>query len=160
MALARAANWPWHPGGSGQACSTCALHRWMAVVTDDSGAEQVYTAAEAARALGISLDTLRRWDRSGKIVTRRDHANRRLVAASEVERLRVTPVDSLSARNRFRGVVRSVEVDGFLARVEIQVTDPARVVAIITREALEELGIQPGAPATAVVKSTSVMVDR
>ncbi len=129
-------------------------------MNDDPGSEQVYTAAEAARALGISLDTLRRWDRSGKLVTRRDHANRRLVAASEVERLRVAPADSLSARNRFRGVVRSVEVDGFLARVEIQVTDPTRVIAIITREALEELGLEPGASATAVVKSTSVMIDR
>jgi molybdopterin-binding protein len=129
-------------------------------MTDALSSEQVYTAAEAARALGISLDTLRRWDRAGKIVTQRDAANRRLVAASEVERLRVVPVESLSARNRFHGVVRSVEVDGFLARVEIQVTDPARVVAIITREALDELGLEPGTPATAVVKSTSVMVDR
>jgi molybdopterin-binding protein len=129
-------------------------------MTDALGSEQVYTAAEAARALGISLDTLRRWDRAGKIVTQRDAANRRLVAASEVERLRAAPAESLSARNRFRGIVRSVEVDGFLARVEIQVTEPARVVAIITREALDELGLEPGAPATAVVKSTSVMVDR
>ena len=68
--------------------------------------------------------------------------------------------DGLSARNRFRGVVRSVEVDGLLARVEIDVTEPARVVAIITRESAEELGLEPGSSAAGVVKSTSVMVER
>jgi molybdopterin-binding protein len=122
--------------------------------------ERLYTAAEAARALGVSLDTLRRWDRSGRIRTQRDAANRRLVPASEVERLRGGDAEALSARNRFGGVVRSVEVDGFLARVELDVTSPARVVAIVTREAVEELGLAPGKPATAIVKSTSVMLER
>ena len=122
--------------------------------------EQLYTASEAARTLGISLDTLRRWDRSGRIRTQRDDANRRLVPASEVRRLRGSSGEELSARNRFRGTVRSVEVDGFLARVEVDVTAPARVVAIITREAAEELGLRPGGGATAVVKSTSVMLER
>jgi molybdopterin-binding protein len=120
----------------------------------------LYSASEAARALGISLDTLRRWDRSGRIRTERDAANRRLVRASEVERLRGKADDELSARNRFRGVVRSVEVEGFLARVEIDVTEPARVVAIITREAVEELDLKAGVGAAAIVKSTSVMVER
>lgn len=119
-----------------------------------------YTASEAARALGISLDTLRRWDKSGRLRTQRDAANRRLVPASEIERLRGKADDELSARNRFRGIVRSVEVEGFLARVEIDVTEPSRVVAIITREAVEELGLKAGAGATAIVKSTSVMVER
>jgi molybdopterin-binding protein len=122
--------------------------------------EEVYTASEAARALGISLDTLRRWDRAGRIRTQRDEANRRLVPASEVRRLRGASTEELSARNRFRGVVRAVEFDGFLARVELDVTAPARVVAIITREAAEELELKPGRGATAVVKSTSVMVER
>lgn len=122
---------------------------------------QIYTAAEAARALGISLDTLRRWDRAGKVEVLRDAANRRMVAASEVERLKGGEGSgTLSARNRFRGVVRSVEVDGLLARVEIDVTEPARLVAIITRESAEELGLRPGGNATGVVKSTSVMVER
>ena len=122
---------------------------------------QTYTAPEAARALGISVDTLRRWDRDGKIRVERDSANRRVVPASEVERLR-GPVgdETLSARNRFRGVVRSVEVDGLLARVEIDVTEPARVVAIVTRESVEELGLKAGMSAAGVVKSTSVMVER
>jgi len=120
-----------------------------------------YTASEAARALGISLDTLRRWDREGRIRVRRDKANRRVVPAAEIERLRGTaepPV--LSARNHFRGVVRDVQLDGLLARIEIEVTEPARVVAIITRESAEELDLKPGTSAAAVVKATSVMVER
>lgn len=120
----------------------------------------MYSASEAARALGISLDTLRRWDKTGRIRTERDAGNRRVVPAAEIDRLRGKPDDELSARNRFRGVVRQVEVDGFLARVEIDVTEPARVVAIITREAAEELGLRTGVSATAIVKSTSVMVER
>jgi molybdopterin-binding protein len=118
------------------------------------------SARDAARALGISLDTLRRWDRQGRIVTERDGANRRIVPATEIARLTPDSGADLSARNRLRGVVRHIEVEGFLARVEIQVTDPVRVVAIITREAAEELALQPGGAATAVVKSTSVMVER
>jgi molybdopterin-binding protein len=119
------------------------------------------TAAQASRALGISLDTLRRWDREGKIRVERDAANRRVVPAAEVDRLRtVEGPDGLTARNRFRGIVRSVETDGLLARVEIDVTEPARVVAIVTRESVEELGLRPGMSAAGVVKSTSVMVER
>jgi molybdopterin-binding protein len=119
------------------------------------------SAAEGARALGISLDTLRRWDRSGKIRVERDAANRRVVSLEEVERVRGgAGSEELSARNRFRGVVRSVEIDGLLAKVEIDLTEPARVVAIITRESAEELGLRPGMSAAGVVKSTSVMVER
>jgi molybdopterin-binding protein len=118
-----------------------------------------YTAAEAARALGISLDTLRRWDRVGRIRTERDSANRRLVPASEIKRLRGEEGEQMSARNHFRGIVRGVKVEGLLAQVELDVTEPARVVAIITREAAEELGLRPGLSASAVVKATSVMVE-
>lgn len=122
-------------------------------------AKALYTAREAAQALGISLDTLRRWDRDGRIRTERDAGNRRVVRADEVARLRGGDDAHLSARNRFTGVVRSVEVDGLLAQVELLVTEPARIVAIVTRDAVEELGLTPGAQATAVVKSTSVMVE-
>jgi molybdopterin-binding protein len=65
----------------------------------------------------------------------------------------------MSARNHFRGVVREVKVEGLLAQIEIDVTEPARVVAIITREAAEELGLAPGMSATGIVKATSVMVE-
>lgn len=123
--------------------------------------KQTLTAAEAARVLGISLDTLRRWDRAGKIRVARDAANRRVVPVSEVERLRGGEgSEQFSARNRFRGVVRSVTVDGLLAQIEIDVTEPARVVAIITRESAEQLGLKPGMSAAGVVKATSVMVEK
>lgn len=117
-------------------------------------------AGDAARALGISLDTLRRWDRQGRIRTERDSANRRVVPAEEVDRLRGRETEELSARNRFVGTVRAVKQDGLLAQVEIDVTEPARVVAVITREAAAELGLAPGVRAAGVVKATSVMVER
>jgi molybdopterin-binding protein len=121
--------------------------------------KEIYTAAEAARALSISLDTLRRWDREGLIETSRDHANRRQVTAAEIERLRGAP-GGLSARNRLRGVVSEVKTDGILAQVEIQVTEPGTMVALVTSDSIEELGLKAGDPATAIVKSTSVMVER
>lgn len=122
-------------------------------------AKAAYTAREAAQALGISLDTLRRWDRDGRIRTTRDGANRRVVSARELARLRGDDTGHMSARNRLHGTVREVKVDGLLAQVEILVTEPARVVAIVTRDAVDELGLKPGSPATAIVKSTSVMVE-
>jgi molybdopterin-binding protein len=118
---------------------------------------------EAAKALGVSVDTLRRWDRDGKLRTTRDERNRRRVPAREVGRLRRGPArhttgEPLSARNRFPGVVRSVEVDGVMALVEIE-AGPFRVTAAITRDSVEELGLAEGVPATATVKATSVMVE-
>jgi molybdopterin-binding protein len=118
---------------------------------------------EAAKALGVSVDTLRRWDRDGKLRTTRDERNRRRVPAREVQRLRRGPArhttgEPLSARNRFPGVVTSVEVDGVMALVEIE-AGPFRVTAAITRDSVEELGLAPGVPATAAVKATSVMVE-
>lgn len=119
-----------------------------------------YPASEAARVLGISLDTLRRWDRQGKIRTRRDGANRRTVSAREIERLQGRRgTADLSARNRFTGIVREIRRDGLLAQVELE-AGPFRVVAVITREAADQLGLEPGVPATAVVKATSVLVER
>jgi molybdopterin-binding protein len=119
---------------------------------------------EAARALGVSVDTLRRWDRAGKLRTVRDERNRRRVPASEVERLSSHPErhrtgDSFSARNRFPGVVRSVEIDGVMALVEIE-AGPHLVTAAITRDSVEELGLAEGVEATATIKATSVMVVR
>jgi molybdopterin-binding protein len=122
--------------------------------------QHALTAGEAARRLGISLDTLRRWDRDGRIRTLRDRANRRLVPASEVERLRGGREErELSARNRFTGVVREVKVEGLLAQVELE-AGPFRIVSVVTREAVEELGLQPGMQATALVKATSVLLER
>jgi molybdopterin-binding protein len=122
------------------------------------------TLGEAARALGVSADTLRRWDRAGKLRTVRDARNRRLVPEAEIERLSSRPRrhdtgHKLSARNRFPGVITSVEVDGVMALVEIE-AGPFRVTAAVTRDSVEELGLAPGVQATAAVKATSVMVER
>jgi molybdopterin-binding protein len=119
---------------------------------------------DAARAIGVSVDTLRRWDRDGKLRTVRDARNQRRVPRREIERLTHRPErhstgDNLSARNRFPGVVTSVEVDGVMALVEIE-AGPHRITAAITRDAVEELGLVEGARATAAVKATSVMVER
>ena len=118
-----------------------------------------YNAGDAARLLGISLDTLRRWDRDGRIRVRRDAANRRFVSGSEIARVRGDTPHPTSARNRFPGVVAEVRTEGLLAQVEIVSDGTARIVAVITREAAEELGLRPGMPATAFVKATSVMVE-
>jgi len=121
--------------------------------------KQFYSASEAAKMLGISLDTLRRWDRAGRIETARDSGNRRIVAATELRRLRGEGDGHLSARNRLNGTVAAVKVEGLIAQVELLVDEPARLVAIVTADAVEELGLKPGMPAAAVVKATSVMVE-
>jgi molybdopterin-binding protein len=122
--------------------------------------QRTYSASEAAAALGISVDTLRRWDRAGRIRTRRDAANRRLISAGEIARLRGSEGGGeLSARNRLRGTVREIKVEGLLAQVELE-AGPFRVVSIVTREAVEELGLKPGSTATAIVKATSVLLER
>jgi molybdopterin-binding protein len=120
---------------------------------------QFYAAGEAAKTLGISLDTLRRWDSAGKIKTARDASNRRIVPAAEIARLRGEPDSAhFSARNRLSGTVTSLKVDGLVAQVELVIDAPARVVAIVTADAVEDLALTEGMAATAVVKATSVMV--
>src|SRR3990170_4464062 len=128
------------------------------------GGQRLVRAGEAARALGISLDTLRRWDREGRIRVVRDTSNRRLVPQQEIERLsgRAPPTLTgarLSARNRLAGVVRAVRADGVMAVVEIE-AGPYLLAAAITRDAVEELALVPGVPVVATIKATSVMVSR
>ena len=104
---------------------------------------------EAARAIGVSADTLRRWDRAGKVRTVRDGANRRRVPRAEVERLRRPPAAPPPPATRCRRATASpascasVEVDGVMALVEIE-AGPHRVTAAVTRDAVEELGLAPG----------------
>jgi molybdopterin-binding protein len=121
---------------------------------------EFYSASEAAQTLGISLDTLRRWDRQGRIKTKRDSSNRRIVTAREIDRLRGDDTKRhMSARNRFSGIVREVKVEGLIAQVEMVVTEPAVLTAIVTADSVSELGIQPGNHIVAVIKATSVMVE-
>jgi molybdopterin-binding protein len=130
----------------------------MATVPD------LLTLGEAAKAIGVSPDTLRRWEQKGKLHTQRDERNRRMVPATEIRRLsprlqRHATGARLSARNRFTGVVRSVEVDGVMALVEIE-AGPFLITAAVTRDSVEELGLAEGVEATATVKATSVMIER
>jgi molybdopterin-binding protein len=124
---------------------------------------KVIPISDAAQALGVSLDTLRRWDREGRLETERDARGRRLVSVDEIQRLGghlpTRSGDAFSARNRFEGIVESVEVTGVVAQVVIQ-AGPYQVVSIVTRDAVEELGLAPGVPAVATVKATSVMIGR
>jgi molybdopterin-binding protein len=127
-------------------------------------AQRDLSLGEAAKALGVSADTLRRWDSAGKLHTHRDERNRRRVSEAEVRRLSSRPTRHRtgtrgSARNRFAGTVRSVEVDGVMALVELE-AGPFLVTAAITRDSVQELGLAPGVKATAAVKATSVMVER
>lgn len=121
------------------------------------------TLGEAAKAIGVSVDTLRRWDRQGRVQTTRDARNRRLVPPEEVARLRGHPPrheagDRLSARNRFPGRVVSVEIAGVMALVEVQ-AGPHRITAAVTRDAVEELALTAGQRVAARVKATDVMIE-
>ena len=139
------------------------LHRWYIGASVHGAMGRMLPVGDAARALGVSVDTLRRWERSGRIATERDTANRRVVDEDEISRLGghvVYKVDtSFSARNRFEGVITSVEVTGVIAQVEME-SGGNHIVSVITRDAVEELGLVPGVRAVATVKATSVMVAR
>jgi len=122
-----------------------------------------YRIGEAAKALGVRVETLRRWERDGKLRVERTEGGQRTVPAAEVARLlserrHEEPIAQASARNRFPGVITEVKRDGLAATVEIQ-AGPHRVLAFITREAADQMGLEPGMEAVATVKATSVMVN-
>lgn len=124
---------------------------------------------EAARLLGVSDDTLRRWADSGRIEATVDGSGRRSIDGAELARfagqqgvrpvsLDAGPIVGESARNRFTGVVTKVITDTVMAQVEIQ-AGPFRVVSLMSSEAANELGLKPGVLAVASVKSTNVVVE-
>jgi molybdopterin-binding protein len=131
---------------------------------------QSYTIGRAARLLGVSPDTARRWADAGRVATHRDESGRRLIAGSDLAALCVEVGQSgggggedeepyTSVRNAFPGIVTAVRLGDVAAQVEIQ-AGPHRLVSLLTREAVEELGLEVGMEATARVKSTNVHVDR
>ena len=114
----------------------------------------------AATALGVSVDTLRRWERDGRVRFERE-GGRRVMAGDELARLLTQRSEGgrTSARNRLTGVVVAVERDGVMAKVDLA-CGPFRIVSLMSREAADELGLEPGVPAAAVVKATTVVVER
>lgn len=129
---------------------------------------QSYTIGQAARLLGVSSDTARRWADGGKVATHRDESGRRLIRGRDLAAFSVElgqgghgdeEVSYTSARNAFPGIVTGVKVGDVAAQVEIQ-AGPHRLVSLLTREAVEELGLEVGMQATARVKSTNVHIDR
>ena len=114
----------------------------------------------AAQALGVSVDTLRRWERDGRIVFER-RGGRRVLEPEELARVlreRATNRQS-SARNRMPGVIVDVKRDGVMAQIDLA-CGPFRIVSLMSREAADELDLKPGQPATAVVKSPMVIIER
>lgn len=128
-----------------------------------------YSFREAAELLGVSDDTVRRWADSGRLATEPVGSGRRAVdgaalaafaqgLAASAERVQPGPVVRESARNRFAGLVTRVVRDAVMAQVEIQ-AGPHRVVSLMSREAADELGLEPGVLAVAAVKATNVIVE-
>ncbi|HET8978015.1 MAG TPA: TOBE domain-containing protein [Solirubrobacteraceae bacterium] len=127
--------------------------------TDATPIDQLVKIGAAASALGVSVDTLRRWERAGRIrFQRRD--NQRYVSAADLSRLLTDrgAKGLTSARNRMQGVVIAVRRDEVMAQIDM-ICGPYRIVSLMSREAADELDLKPGAPATAVVKATTVIVE-
>jgi molybdopterin-binding protein len=129
----------------------------------------VFRIRQAAELLGVSDDTVRRWADTGRLPTVTDPSGRRSVEGAELARFaeelaaanprdRKPRIVSESARNRFTGLVTRVVRDTVMAQVEIQ-AGPFRVVSLMSREAADELGLEPGVLAVASVKSTNVVVE-
>jgi molybdopterin-binding protein len=113
----------------------------------------------AATALGVSIDTLRRWERSGRISFER-RGQQRCLTQDELARLlrERAGMGNASARNRLPGIVLAVRRDGVMAQVDIA-CGPHRIVSVMSREAADQLGLKPGDSATAVIKATTVLVE-
>lgn len=114
----------------------------------------------AAQAIGVSIDTLRRWEREGRVTFERRGSHRTMAPAELARLLRERGVNErTSARNRMQGVVVEVKRDGVMAQVDMA-CGPYRIVSLMSREAADDVGLEPGALATAVVKATQVIVER
>ena len=131
----------------------------MSANPTDHGLEDLIQIGAAATALGVSIDTLRRWERAGRVRFER-RGNRRYMSSLELAKLlhERGATSRSSARNHFTGVVVAVKRDEVMAQIEL-VCGPFRVVSLMSREAADDLGLKPGASATAVVKSTNVIVE-
>jgi molybdopterin-binding protein len=125
-----------------------------------------YRIGEAAELLGVSVDTVRRWVDAGRLVAARDDHGHRTIAGADLAGFARGLADDpdpgtgrSSARNRLRGIVTAITRDTVMAQVDIQ-AGPFRVVSLMSREAVDELGLEVGSTAVAVIKSTTVVVER
>lgn len=125
-----------------------------------------FRLGKAARLLGVSVDTIRRWADQGRVATVRTEGGQREIQGPELARLALelgnepgNDAGTVSARNRFPGLVTRVVRDRVMAQVEIQ-AGPHRVVSLISTEAADALGLEPGVPAVASIKSTNVIIER
>jgi molybdopterin-binding protein len=124
-----------------------------------------FSVAESARLLGVSDDTVRRWIEAGRLTAGTDSSGRRSVDGAELASLAQTlagpagtPTGTASARNRFVGIVTDVRRDTVMAQVQMQ-CGPHRLVSLMSRDAADELGLEPGVLASAVIKATQVVVE-
>lgn len=130
-------------------------------MTDD----EVLRVGQAAAVLGVSVDTIRRWDEDGTIRVERSDGGQRLIPISEVQRIigkragapAHPPIVASSARNQMPGIVTGVTADAAAAAVEVQ-AGPFRLVSLMTAESVRELGLAPGSQVVASVKSTNVVI--
>lgn len=137
----------------------------MTTVRDDGGAGRI-RVGQAAEMLGVTAETMRRWEAQGRLRMERSSGGQRLVPIAEVTRLLAErrraglerPIVAGSARNRFPGIVTRIERDGVAAVVEI-VAGPHRIVSLMTAEAVNELALVVGDEAIGVVKATNVIVE-
>jgi len=115
---------------------------------------------EVAQAVGVSVDTLRRWEADGRVTFERN-GNQRVLPVDRLAGLigDASGPRTSSARNRMTGTVIAVERDGVMAKVELVCGD-YRIVSLMSREAADELGLKPGVAATAVVKATNVIIEQ
>ncbi|MEA2324402.1 MAG: hypothetical protein QOD81_4252 [Solirubrobacteraceae bacterium] len=122
--------------------------------------EDIIRIGAAATALGVSIDTLRRWERTGRIQFER-RGQQRYLTQDELARLlrEQAAAGATSARNRLPGIVLAVRRDGVMAQVDMA-CGPHRVVSLMSREAADQLALKPGDSATAVIKATTVVVER
>lgn len=125
-----------------------------------------YRMGEAAELLGVSVDTVRRWIDGGRLAAERDEHGHRTIGGADLAGFARSLSDDpdpgtrrSSARNRLRGIVTAITKDAVMAQVDIQ-AGPFRVVSLMSSEAVEELGLEVGSTATAVIKSTTVVVER
>jgi len=122
-----------------------------------------YALSQAARLLGVSSDTVRRWADAGRLLTTKGANGRRVVAGPDLAAFALSLADEpesgrTSARNTFPGIVTAVKADKVVAQVDIQ-AGPHRVVSLMTVEAVNDLGLAPGVEVVAVVKAPAVVVD-